>query len=405
MTKEKLIPELRFPEFKGEWEKKKLGEVVNFKKGKGIPKRELSDYGKKCILYGELYTKYNEIINEVDSYTRLDTKKLRLSKSGDILIPSSGETALDMSLSSALLLDDIALGGDINILRPKKKLIDSVFLSYQINTARKLDLARKAEGASVVHLYNSNLEKLKISYPSIKEQYKIANFFSSIDKKIQLQEELIENLEEQKKDLMQKIFNQEVRFKDENGKDYPEWRKERIDNLIIEKNKRFTGKKYPLLSSTLNGIYLQTDYFDRSVASLDLKNYKVISLNEFTYRSMSDTGDFKFNIQNIVESGLVSPAYPVFDFKDIHVNNKYMYLALNYDDFFKRQLGQILQGGTRLSLPLSRFKSLKVHLPVREEQDKIADLLFLEDKKINSAKKELENYKEYKKGLMQRMFI
>lgn len=397
MTKEKLIPELRFPEFKGEWEKKKLGEVVNFKKGKGIPKRELSDSGKKCILYGELYTKYNEIINEVDSYTRLDTKKLRLSKSGDILIPSSGETALDMSLSSALLLDDIALGGDINILRPKKKLIDSVFLSYQINTARKLDLARKAEGASVVHLYNSNLEKLKISYPSIKEQYKIANFFSSIDKKIQLQEELIDNLEEQKKGLMQKIFNQEVRFKDENGKDYPEWEEKKLDDLIKDKDVKLgrgdiISKKDIEEDTGTNPVY-SSSIFKKGLFG---KREKYMFDEELITWSIDGGGHFfyrpkhKFSITNV--SGYMKLNINKLNYKFISEQLQLLHLSLRFDYTMKAHPSVI--------------RDLYVlSIPTLSEQNKIAELLFSIDKKIDLEKEQLENYKEYKKGLMQRMFI
>ncbi|REH92176.1 restriction endonuclease subunit S, partial [Staphylococcus felis] len=110
------IPELRFPEFTGEWEEKKLGEIVEFSKGKYLGKKDLSEKGVKCILYGELYTKYGPIITDIYSSTNADKKLLKEGKYNQILIPSSGETSVDIATASSIEFDnEFYIGGDINI--------------------------------------------------------------------------------------------------------------------------------------------------------------------------------------------------------------------------------------------------------------------------------------------------
>lgn len=134
MEKKKNVPVLRFPEFSGEWEKKKLGEVAKFSKGKGISKADISEEGKlECIRYGELYTYYGEVIDKIRSKTNIDTKNLILSEANDVIIPASGETQIDISTASCVLKSGIALGGDLNII---KTVNNGVFLSYYLTILR-----------------------------------------------------------------------------------------------------------------------------------------------------------------------------------------------------------------------------------------------------------------------------
>lgn len=124
----------------------------------------------------------------------------------------------------------------------------------------------------------------------------------------------------------------------------------------------------PILSSTLNGIFLQNEYFNKSVSSKDVKNYKIVPNGYFTYRSMSDTGKFRFNIQSIVEVGIISPAYPVFSTQNI--DDYFLYYYLNNSNFIKKQILSLKEGGTRYALSFSKFKKLKISLPSLEEQKK-----------------------------------
>ncbi|MBK8805770.1 MAG: restriction endonuclease subunit S [Bacteroidales bacterium] len=201
------IPKYRFKEFEndGEWMEKKLGEVANFQKGKGISKADIVENGNlPCIRYGELYTHYKETIDTIKSFTNLSADELVLSEANDVIIPASGETQIDIATASCVLKRGIALGGDLNIIRTE---IDGVFLAYYLNSAKKTDIAQLAQGISVVHLYPSQLQTLSISFPqNPQEQQKIATCLSSLDALITAQKEKIEQLKLHKKGLMQGLF-------------------------------------------------------------------------------------------------------------------------------------------------------------------------------------------------------
>ena len=207
------VPHLRFPEFTEEWKETKLGKIAEITKGSGISKDRLSEYGSPCILYGELYTKYkSEIINEVYSRTELDSSLLVKSKANDVIIPCSGETAIDISTARCVPFNNILLGGDLNIIRLKNN--DGGFFAYQLNGTRKKDIARVAQGVSVVHLYGENLKHIRVYHPAIEEQKKITRLLSLIDKRIATQNKIIEKLQSLIKGLrvccMQRVYGNNV---------------------------------------------------------------------------------------------------------------------------------------------------------------------------------------------------
>jgi type I restriction enzyme S subunit len=200
------LPRLRFPEFQNEpeWEEKKLGDIAVFFKGKGISKAEIDQNGKQpCIRYGELYTRYGEVIESVYSRTNIPASDLFLSRKNDVIIPASGETKEDIAKASCVMRDDVALGGDLNVIRTDR---NGVFLSYYLNGPKKLDIAKVAQGHTVVHLYPSQLEKLEMVIPKGPEQQKIADCLSSLDELIAAQEPIIEALKTHKQGLIQQLF-------------------------------------------------------------------------------------------------------------------------------------------------------------------------------------------------------
>ena len=199
------VPTLRFPGFTDEWQKKKLCSIAKLSKGTGISKEDKSDYGSPCILYGELYTTYNsEIINDVVSKTELHLDNLVQSESNDVIIPSSGESAIDISTARCVITSGVLLGGDLNIIRLYQD--DGRFLCYQLNSVRKLDIAKVAQGVSVVHLYGDALKSISVSLPHIDEQKKIADFLSLLDERIELQSKLIYKLQSLIKGLNQQLL-------------------------------------------------------------------------------------------------------------------------------------------------------------------------------------------------------
>ena len=206
------IPKLRFPEFSGEWKEDKLKNVFSGAKGKGLSKKDINKDGiNKCVLYGELYTTYSEIIKKIIS--RTDSKDGVKSKVGDLLVPcSTTTTRLDLADVTAINESNVFLGGDISILR-FKEIGNNIFFAYYLTHYKKFDLAKYGQGSTIIHLYYNHFKKIDLKFPtSVKEQTKIANFLTSVDTKIEQLTKKKELLGNYKKGLMQKIFNQTIRF-------------------------------------------------------------------------------------------------------------------------------------------------------------------------------------------------
>ncbi len=201
--------EIRFEDDDGneftDWEEKRLGEIASFSKGKGLPKSDLDSEGVyKCIHYGELFLKYGESIDSIISRTN-NSKNMKLSKTNDVLMPTSDVTPNGLATASCLKENDIILGGDVLIIRQKQKLIDGVFLAYFIKVFRNR-VMRLVSGSTVYHLYGSDMKTLAISYPCLEEQTKIADFLTTLDDKISQVDLQIEKTTVFKKGLLQQMF-------------------------------------------------------------------------------------------------------------------------------------------------------------------------------------------------------
>lgn len=208
-----LTGKKRFAGFEGEWEDTKLDDLFSFKRGKGLSKDELFSTGKyKCVLYGELYTKYDEVIKTVISRTNA-TESVK-SIFGDILIPSSTTTTgIDLAKAVAILEDDVFLGGDINILRRKNSSLCSVFMAYLLTHIKKYEIAAYAQGITIIHLYGSDIKKIRVSIPSLPEQQKIAAVLTTADQEIDNLRAQLSRLEKEKKALMQQLLTGKRRVK------------------------------------------------------------------------------------------------------------------------------------------------------------------------------------------------
>ena len=278
-------------------------------------------------------------------------------------------------------------------------IVNSDFISHYFETNKwhkgVSDIA--GEGARNHGLLNMSVEDYFLTkhyLPSLIEQEKISHFLNLISNRIETQSKIIEDLELVKKGIYNHIFTQLNSVE-----------KILLEDLLIDFNKRtLTDKQYPILSSTLSGIYLQEEYFNKQAASATTEGYKIVPYGFATYRSMSDTGEFRFNLQTIVENGIVSPAYPVFTCIE-NCRLDFILFCLNYYDDIKKQLFSMKQGGTRLALHFNSLCKLYIPRINKEKQSKIMAIVNSYDAKIVAEKQILEKLKEQKKFLLSNMFI
>jgi type I restriction enzyme S subunit len=401
----KITPQLRFPEFTDEWQVRKLGDIAEFSKGSSISKNDIHEDGKiEAIRYGELYTTYSEVIDEVQSRTNLSPNGLKFSKANDVIVPASGETAIDIATASCVLRDNIALSGDLNIIRTQN---NGVFMAYLLNNKKKNDIARLAQGVSVIHLYSSNLKDLVLNLPSKPEQEKIADFLTAVDERIAVGEKKLELLETYKRGVMQKIFSQQIRFKDENGSSYPDWEEKKLSDVLKERNTQTPiSGEYPLMAFVAyKGVAPKGDRYNREflVSDAKSKKYKQTQLGDFIYSSNNlETGSIGLNLYG---SASISPVYSIFETRDGYshqflgaylTRKKFIYQMVRY-----RQ--GVVYGQWRIHE--SEFLKIEEKFPCTGEQQKIAAFLTTLDDKITAEKSKLTAAMQFKKALLQRMFV
>ncbi len=202
-----LIPEIRFAGFTGNWEQRKAADIAEYSKGNGYSKSDLTEIGTPIILYGRLYTKYQFVINEVDTFAAPKESAI-YSEGNEVIIPASGETAEDIVRASAVEKSGVLLGSDLNILRPFD-FINPLFLALAISNGEpQKELAKRAQGKSVVHIHNSDIQEVSISYPTRTEQDQIVAVFRNLDSLITLHQHKCDQLKEVKRFMLQNMFPQ-----------------------------------------------------------------------------------------------------------------------------------------------------------------------------------------------------
>ena len=167
------------------WEQRKVGNIAEFSKGVGYSKGDLRETGTPIILYGRLYTKYQFSISEVDTFATPKDGSI-YSQGNEVIIPASGETAEDIARASAVEKTGVLLGGDLNVLRPFS-FINPLFLALTFSSGEpQKELAKKAQGKSVVHIHNSDIQEVSVSFPTRTEQDRVVTMFRNLDNLITL---------------------------------------------------------------------------------------------------------------------------------------------------------------------------------------------------------------------------
>jgi len=186
------------------WESDTIGNLGTFIKGATLSKADISDSGTPFILYGELYTTYKEVVRTIVRTTRANVDDVYLSKVGDVVIPTSGETPEEISTASCIMVPDVILAGDLNIYR--STIVDGRIMSYLLNHIVNDQIARVAQGKSVVHVQASEIGKISITYPDHNEQERIARVLEFIDNRIEISEDTLNSMHKMKKALLQQLF-------------------------------------------------------------------------------------------------------------------------------------------------------------------------------------------------------
>ena len=350
----------------------------------------MTDTGEPCILYGELYTKYkSEVISDIFSKTDIDTRKLVKSKANDVIIPCSGETAVDIATARCVPYDNILLGGDLNIIRLYD--CDGSFVSYQLNGKRKYDLAKVAQGVSVVHLYGDHLKGVKTYNPCLEEQKKIAKLLSLLDERIATQNKIIEDLKKLKSAIIEKLY------KEIQGTWYSY---RQLFSIINERNKLLEYSNV-LSASQERGMVSREDlnldiHFERS----NISTYKIVKNGDYVIHLRSFQGGFAFS----EKTGICSPAYTVLRPNNLLV---YGYLS-NYftsRDFVKSLI--IVTYGIRdgRSINVDEWLDMKVVIPSKEQQTHIVNVIESIENKIKNEETYSNCLLNQKQYLLRQMFI
>ena len=378
-------PALRFKGFTDPWEQRKLGEIAVFSKGVGYSKNDLCEEGTPIILYGRLYTKYETCIFDVDTFVKEKAGSV-YSKGGEVIVPASGETAEDISIASVVVKPGILLGGDLNIVSPTTEY-DSAFLALTISSGAAHEyLSSLAQGKSVVHLHNTDIQSVSAKFPTKREQEKIHLLFGKIDTLITLHQRKYEKLVNIKKSMLDKMFPQngasvpEIRFK---GFTDP-WEQRKLGDAferVVRKNTN-NESRLPLTISAQDGLVDQITYFNNRVASRDVSNYYLVYNGEFAYNKSTSDG-YPFGAVKRLdwyEKGVLSTLYIVFALKHPEKDDS-DFMTVFYDtDRWHRGVAERAAEGARnhglLNISADDFFDIDTTMPEdKAEQEKIGRLL------------------------------
>lgn len=391
------VPALRFPEFTEEWKEERLSKIAELSKGIGISKEQLSEDGEPCILYGELYTKYkSEIIHKVISKTNIESSNLKRSKRNDVIIPCSGETAIDIAVARCVPFDNILLGGDLNIIRLHKD--DGAFMAYQLNGKRKIDIAKLAQGVSVVHLYGENIKAIKTYNPCLQEQQKIVKLLSMLDERIEVQNKIIEKLETLIKGIVDSIFTAnkfpKVPFKEiyvragEGG------------TPATSNPEYYVNGTIPFIKiDDLQNKYIKTNKDCITELGLQKSSAWIVPANSIIYSNGATIGAISINLFPVCTKQGILGVVPKAD-----INVEFLYYFMSSTAFTKA-VERIVTEGTMRTAYLKDINHIPCPVPCSVKQDEIAKLLSTLSEKLENEvifQMKLQKQKEF---LLSQMFI
>ena len=417
-------PALRFKAFSDKWKAVPFGDIFTFRTTNSYS-RECLNYssGKvKNIHYGDIHTQFKSrfyinrervpFVNEEIDLSKISSESY--CKEGDLVIADASEDYKDIGKCIEIASIDsqpVIAGLHTFLARPSLGSLYNGFIGYAMQSnAVRLQIMTIAQGTKVLSISTGRLSKVKVPLPSIEEQTKIANFLTVVDEKITQLTQKHELLAQYKKGVMQQIFSQALRFKDDNGQDFPEWETLSLGDIatrVTRKNKE--NNLNVLTISAQQGLINQEEYFHKSVSAKDVTNYYLLHMGDFAYNKSYSKGYPMGAIKclNRYKKGVVSTLYICFKFNDGNIN-------AFFEHYFEAglqnaEIDKVAQEGARnhglLNIGLNDFFSINLTIPSIREQEKIAKFLTAIEDKLLHAYNQLTAAKQYKQGLLQQMFV
>ena len=349
-------PKIRFKGYNDEWEQRKLGDIAEFSKGSGYSKGDLIESGTPIILYGRLYTKYETSISEVDTYVKAKDGSV-YSKGGEVIVPASGETAEDIARAATVDKSGIILGGDLNVVSPNED-INSAFLAISISHGNsQRELAKKAQGKSVVHIHNEEIKNLVVPFPAKAEQNKIEEYFSNLDNIITLHQRKYDEMKTLKKYMLQKMFPQ-------NGPKIP---KIRFEGFTGEWEQRKLGE---VAQEFKSGNFLKADEIDIAgdypvYGGNGLRGYTSTYNHDGEFALIGRQGALCGNMNYSVGKAYFTEHAVVVE-ADENNDTRFLYCMLDI-----MNLGQYSDQSAQPGLAVNKLIKLENFFPQKEEQQQI----------------------------------
>ena len=403
-------PSLRFKEFSGEWEEKTLNSI--FERITEKNKENNDNVLTISAQYG--------LISQTDFFNKSvagkDLTKYYLLHKDDFAYNKSYSNGYPMGAIKRLTKYDKGIVSTLYIcFRVKNndnvRFLEQFFESKKIEKSIQ-DIAQEgARNHGLLNISVGDFFDITINLPCLKEQEKIGNFLSSVDKKISIVEEKLNLFNQYKKGIMQKIFNQELRFKDENGNNYPQWEEKKLNDLTenisngISLNQNFDGIGYKVTRiETISSGKINLEKVGYIITDKNIEEYK-LNIGNLLFSNIN-------SVEHIGKIAYVDKNYDLYHGMNLlrivfnkNLCSKYFYYVLTerkYKKLFEKLCNKAV---SQASINQTELGKIKVYLPCLEEQKKIADFLSAIDNKIENISDNLENLKLFKKSMLQKMFV
>lgn len=398
------VPELRFPEFSGEWEVKKLGEIAEFKNGinkdksdfgEGIPFVNLMDVFGKNIISNDNFSLIKANKSEIENYSL---------RKGDVLFIrfSVKRSGVGQTVIVKESLTNTIYSGFLIRMREKYNILAENYKRYYFyNNSFRKQILKKSTSSANTNINQEELSKLIIKFPSFTEQQKIGEFFSKLDRQIELEEKKLALLEEQKKGYMQKIFSQELRFKDENGEEYPEWEEKKLSE-VAEYSNGLAHEEY--VNESGNYTLINSKFI-----STDGKTKKEVTKSLLT----ANEGDIAMVLSDLPNGKALGKCYFVMEDKKYAINQRIALLKVKKGNSFfiyqilnrNKKLLRYDNGVSQTNLRKDNVLNLTINIPVIIEQNKIAKIFSAFNERISYQQNKINYLIKNKKYLINKMLV